>query len=335
MPPRASDGRFFACADPDASLLETLAALDPTNPFITPGFVRYRAGSGGRVTPWVVGVDTGTQLLSGCIGYLHRDVLPWSNMLEIHSFEARCMLWPGFWEALLRFCQQQKVKKLSIQSFGSAPVSLPSGPVRVDHRTRHEYVMSLTDFPGLDALASNHRRNAKRAERKGIVFGLPTGTSAARTHASLMGLSDSRRRSRGEAMGSGDASNTIERLLEAAAGQVFQAREGGTVLSSILVLRAREGAYYHSAGTSPEGMQTGASHLLISRVAEHFRDEGFKVFNLGGADSEGLVRFKQGFGATEVSLEAATYFTGNWLSGAMDRMKGRVKRGLGTSSSIV
>jgi lipid II:glycine glycyltransferase (peptidoglycan interpeptide bridge formation enzyme) len=98
-------------------------------------------------------------------------------------------------------------------------------------------------------------------------------------------------------------------LLASRAGEIFQAVDGDRVLSSILVLRSSTGAYYQSAGTSPEGMKVGASPFLISQVAGILRQEGVQIFNLGGAgeDNPGLQRFKAGFNVRQISLQAATF----------------------------
>lgn len=86
---------------------------------------------------------------------------------------------------------------------------------------------------------------------------------------------------------------------------------GDTVHSSVLVLLAAKGAYYHSAGTSPDGMACGASPWLVHEAALVLRERGLEVFNLGGAiqASAGLFRFKSEFATTPVPLESVTYST--------------------------
>lgn len=103
--------------------------------------------------------------------------------------------------------------------------------------------------------------------------------------------------------------------MRSGAGCIYQARLAGEVVSSILVLRSAAGAYYHSAGTSPDGMRLGASVFLISELADALRADGCTVFNLGGTDpdQEGLRRFKAGFGAITVPLESSQSFFGNKL----------------------
>lgn len=319
--------RFRAFARPDAALLEALCMLDPANPFSTPAFVGYRSAASGTI-PWALTFERDGQLHSGCIAYLQPSRLPWSNRLEIHSLAV-----PNgtgvetFWDGLWALCHRERVSRLTLLSFGSQPsTGLPDRPGRLWHRPRCEYLLNLVDFRGMKSLSSNHRRNLNRAEREGIRLVESREAGAAAIHASLMGLSLNRRRSRGEVVGGGSAGDPTRRLLASGAARIFQSAQDGTVMSSILVLQARNGAYYHSAGTSPEGMKAGASHLLLTRLAEQLRAEGLDVFNLGGTDSEGLARFKAGFGAEPVALEAAAWFTGNRVSILLDTLVNPLRR---------
>jgi hydrogenase/urease accessory protein HupE len=54
-------------------------------------------------------------------------------------------------------------------------------------------------------------------------------------------------------------------------------------------------------------MSSGASHFLVLETALLLQSEGKEVFNLGGAQEAGLQRFKAGFGAKQVTLEAAEF----------------------------
>jgi len=96
-------------------------------------------------------------------------------------------------------------------------------------------------------------------------------------------------------------------LLASGCGEIFQAVSGERVLSSSLVLRS--GAYYLSTGSSPDGLKLGSSPFLTWQIASILQQEGIRLFNLGGtgADNPGLRRFKAGFGAREVELQAATF----------------------------
>ena len=112
-------------------------------------------------------------------------------------------------------------------------------------------------------------------------------------------------------MEDGSAEALSKTLLECGSGELFQATLADEVLSSILIVRASAGAYYQSAGTSPEGMESGTSHFLINSVEERLREAGLRTFNLGGApQGSTLARFKAGFGARAVPLIAVTLDVG-------------------------
>lgn len=137
-----------------------------------------------------------------------------------------------------------------------------------------------------------------------------------------------RRMDRGEEVVADAQTRTPAALVKHGAAEFFRATQDNQVLSSILVLRASRGAYYHSAGTSQEGMSIGASHFLIRRVAEILRDDGMEKFNLGGADSSnpGLERFKTGFGCQAVQLEAAQFYVGSPLQKCLSDILSLVRR---------
>jgi lipid II:glycine glycyltransferase (peptidoglycan interpeptide bridge formation enzyme) len=124
-----------------------------------------------------------------------------------------------------------------------------------------------------------------------------------------MNASMERRVQRGEEVETNSRDARSGALLASGSGELFRAVSGDRVLSSILILRASQGAYYQSAGTLPDGMKMGASPFLVSRVANILKQEGHRIFNLGGAsdDNPGLLRFKAGFGTREVALEAASF----------------------------
>jgi lipid II:glycine glycyltransferase (peptidoglycan interpeptide bridge formation enzyme) len=133
--------------------------------------------------------------------------------------------------------------------------------------------------------------------------------SACAQHLRLMNASLERRAKRGEDVEIREQHARTLAVLTTRAGELFQVVNGEKVLSSILILRSSRGAYYQTGGTPPEGMKLGASPFLVSRVATILKQEGSRVFDLGGAttDNPGLHRFKAGFGTREVVLEAASF----------------------------
>ena len=285
--------------------LERASATAPSNVFLTPAFARAQRRVGWEIALLSMRHDGG-EPRSCCLAGTRRGRL--HTIVEIFSLpEAGDR--PEFAEGLGRFCRSAGADLLAVDSLGSPFRGLPPLGGRVSHRTRCEHVWRLSGKDLASDLSANHRRNVARARKAGVAVAVADGDGGLDHHMRLTDASLARREQRGEQVEAGGQSSTWKALLDARAGSLYQAHLGGEVLSSILVLKARDGAYYHSAGTSPEGMRLGASQLLVLEVATRLAAEGLSVFNLGGAEpaSEGLHRFKTGFGTSAQELEAATY----------------------------
>jgi hypothetical protein len=318
-----SSTAYCANSQPDAALLQALAEKYPDNPFCTPAFVRSKVERGAvPVLFAAVGfADEPGFLAFYRKGRIHRDldVVSAPDIDESHPL----------WEAVREYCRARHITRLEIHTFGSSGAVMPSiGRAQACH-TRHEFVLKLgPDVPPLPA-SSNHRRNVRRAEQAGLQLSNRVDEAARAAHLVLVSLSMDRIHDRGDASARGVSQKEVESLVGSGAGTLFQAiSPGQEILSSILVLLAARGAYYHSAGTSPEGMASGASHFLISAVAADLRDRGLTTFNLGGTipSQSGLARFKQGFGATSVPLEAANFATATGAWAVLVALADRVQR---------
>ena len=296
--------QFRSMPAPPAPLIERVAASDPTNPFYTPEYASACQSLGEQAC--FIGLCRGEDVVSGCIGFLSGSFL--RRSLTIHSL-------PGisspqvFWQGLLELCRELKVWRLQVDTYASPSGDIPRLPGELTRRTRKEHVLDLEQEDVLDGVSSQHRRNISRAVKAGLSVHRTREASACAQHLRLMNASLERRAQRGEEVESREQHARTLALLTSRAGELFQAVDGEKVLSSILILRSSRGAYYQTAGTLPEGMKLGASPFLVSRVAAILRQEGARVFNLGGAtaDNPGLHRFKAGFGAREVMLEAASF----------------------------
>lgn len=305
----AAGARLQAEAAPDDAALERAAASDPENPFLTPAFARAERRGDKAIA--LLSLHREGERPSCCLAGTKRGRL--HTTVEVFSLPEGGDS-PEFAEGLLRFCRAEGADLLVVDSLGSRARGLPPLGGRIEHRARWEHVWALQGRDLWSGLSVNHRRNVTRARKAGVVVEAAAGDEALRTHLRLGDASLLRREQRGERVPTGDLqASSWGRLLEAGAGCLFQARLGEEALSSILLLRARDGAYYHSAGTSPEGMRLGASQLLIFEVATRLGAEGLSVFNLGGAEpiNEGLYRFKVGFGTGARELEAASYQVGS------------------------
>ena len=299
---------FCVEANPPKELLAQLVSLAPTNPFYTPQYVAAIQTTGCESI--VFTLRTSTALLSGCTAFLRRGRL--SKSLEIISLPA-LMDSQDFWDGLIDFCRRTKVSWLEVGTFGSSPTEIPSLPGEMARQQRCEYVLDLTKDNLWEHLSSNHRRNQKRAETAGVQVRQVSDAQSCSQHAELIGLSMRRRKFRGEKVSDGVSDQEFLAFTKSGAGELFQSVLNGKILSSLMVLMSDRGAYYQSAGTSPEGMAVGASPFLVKKVAELLKERSIESFNLGGAseDNPGLFRFKSGFGATAIHLESVSCYLGS------------------------
>jgi len=280
-----------AASDAQWKLLQESA---PENPFLTAEYALAREHLGETPVMFEYGAQS-------CLAFLKRGRV--TSGLEIISLPFA----PSsiFLSGLIAFCRDRRVYETALNSFGSPALSIPKLPHEIQRRARTEFVIDLTVATSQWKIGETHRRHIRRAEKSAVALrriqaeGIPD-------HLSMCRNSMSRRQERGETVYSVADSPEIPSIVANGAGQIFQAVRDDLVLSSMLVIRSRTGAYYHSAGTSQEGMDIGASHFLVHSVARTLQEEGVKIFNLGGAEIEnpGLRAFKSRFGATPIETEA-------------------------------
>ena len=274
--------KFVAQKIGAGSRAQGVEAMNPQNPFLTQAYVDSRLATG-----WVAWLlclqDADTQEVgAACMAFLKKGAV--NCGLEIPSLPdlQRESL---FWDGLYDFCKQESVTDLGLNTFASGAVSIPPIGAEAGRRKREEYVIDLSEKPLLQNLAKNHRRNVRKAERAGLIIRATTEIDAARQHALLVGDSADRRRDRGEDTSGQLEGNDFSQLLNSGVACIYQAVDGRKAVSSVLLLMAEKGVYYHSAGTSPEGMAQGASPFLIFNIAGELHSKGFEIFNLGPSSS--------------------------------------------------
>ncbi len=315
------------CAEPEPSpaLFEELAAASPANPFCSAAFAEARRSQGER--PWVLSLrDNAGGLIAGCAAFGRSGRL--SRSLEVPSLPS-----VGddrvFWDGLLELCGRLDITQLRLDSFASPPGRIPSLPGEVERVRRIEYIIPLRGADLWKPLRKGHRWTVNRGRKAGLVVRRSTAAADCRVHCSLMGASMERRAERGENVPTGDAaSGPLLALLQAGAGELFQATFNDMVVSSALILTSRSGGYFQTAGTSPEGMARGASQFLVFEIARSLQEHGMEAFNLGGVagSNPGLHEFKIGFGAEPVALEAASCQPARGLRGMLVAAVGEVRK---------
>ena len=291
-------------------------ALERRNPFCEMAYGRAMRANGSE--PWILGVLVEGNLVSGCYGFLSQGRL--NRLLSIPSLPNVVAGEREFWNGLTEFCRAHQVSHLSLSTCASAGSRIPLLPGEIARNSSFEYVLQLEDAGWERNVARNHRQSIALAGREGLQLRRIQTADACRDHVRLMCATIDRRRRRGENTPTDVEEELpwLETMLEERVGELFQAVREGEVLSSAMIMRASEGAYNQSAGTSPAGMLCGASHFLISRTAAALRQESAKLFNLGGAEpNSGLARFKERFGATAVPREDAEFSVGSRLRGKL------------------
>jgi hypothetical protein len=300
---------FFAEKDAPPELVSALMRLSPANPFCTKSHADAMREYGHE--PWLLGIKRRGQLVAGCYGCRFSGRL--NRGFRIISLpKAACE--DIFWDGLMRFCSLHKIACLEVNTFNSLGAHIPRLPGEVERLEGIEYVLDLEDPDWERKVAKKHRYSIRMALRAGVTLRRATDADSCREHVRLMAATQERRRKRGESI-SGNLKQELlysTCLLEKGGGELFQAVVGGETVSSYLLLRAVEGAFGITAGTSPEGMTCGASHFLIYSVARTLREESMRVFNLGGVESNpGLGLFKSRFGAAPVVFESTSFYLGN------------------------
>ncbi|HKM55385.1 MAG TPA: GNAT family N-acetyltransferase [Isosphaeraceae bacterium] len=316
---------FQAEPDPSTDLLEAVAAMAPENPFYTPAYAAAMGMAGEQ--PWGLGLRDGSRWLSACTGFLKRGRI--SRWMEIPSLPALGANAPTFWEGLFRFCRRSGITHLNVNTYASIEASIPASPTPTMRTDRIEYVIELRPSDLWRLVRPSHRQRITRGRKAGLQLRCSTSEQDCQIHCEMMGESMRRRERRGEEVSTSIPVEGFLVLLRAGAGVLFQAALDRRVLSSGLVLLSSCGAYYHTSGTCPDGMECGASQFLIFETARHLQGRGFGAFNLGGVSgaNPGLHEFKAGFGAIRRPLAAVEFDlqTGlqKTLAGALRGLRGK------------
>jgi lipid II:glycine glycyltransferase (peptidoglycan interpeptide bridge formation enzyme) len=292
-------GRFGFSADQgfDIERWTEVARSAPENPFCTSAYAAARQTLGDTPVLLYQSKDVRTHVP----GFVRRGSI--SARLEIPSLREAPS--SDFLDFLTRFCEAEGICETVLNTFASPTMRIARLPHEMERIERIEYAFDLRLNPTDWKLGSTHRRHVKNAEKNDIKVLRTTSAANVARHIELIGASMRRRQERGERVSVAQDNPEIVSLVQSGSGELFQALMGTEVLSSIFVLRSQKGGYDHSSGTSPAGMDIGASHFLIFSAAKLLQQEGCTVLNLGGTRPEetGLARFKSAFGTTTSEVE--------------------------------
>jgi hypothetical protein len=324
---------FHVDFDPCEGAIREVSASMPANPFCTVEYCAARRTMG--LKPVILSLRDRGRTVTACLALIRRGRI--SGSLEIDSLP-NIPDGPEFWDGLTALCRAEKMSGIIIYGYSSEYASIPALRGEVSRKMLREFVLPL----GVDSLwtpmRKGHRWSINRARKSGLEIRRSRDPRDCDGHVSMMLASMDRRRARGEVVPDGAPLRECTALVRSGAGELYQAILGGRVLSSALVLLAEQGAYYHTAGTSPEGMERGASHLLIHEVAVGLKERGGRAFNLGGVspgDSHGLGEFKAGFGAEAVAVESAEFSTSTWIRKEVGKVVKVLRSGFSRTSGLV
>lgn len=281
------------------------------------------------IEPWVVQAETGAgKPHSAAAAIVRRGA----------RFSGVDFVWAGADAApaelvaeLPAFARARSAPRIVLETLG-ATCPLPAVPGETQRLQSAVYCIDLADPTEPEKrLGKNHRRNVKRARKEGIAPIEQDAASSVAAHARLCQSSFERRSVRGEKIESDAQAETFAKFVASGYGRIHQVGRDAEVLSSDLVVRVADSAYYLSGGTSPEGMKIGSSHLLMLGIMEELRAQGVRTLNLGYTDTEALARFKSGFGAECIAVERVFADTGS-LAARQARRALRWARRLGRRS---
>jgi len=322
---------FHAQRNVEASTWRELAALFPVNPFHTASYVQAMKDLGQE--PWFLSICEGQKLITGCaafisVGRIHRSLC----IKSLPDLPDPAV----FWEGVLRLARESRISVLDANTVASTSASIPQLAGEYRRIDRWEYVLDLQNGDLMAKMHTGHRRKIRKAEKQQLVFRVAEGDEACKVHGQLIASSMERRQNRGEGVSTNIETNTLRTLLQRKAALMFEAIGNDRVQSSLAVLRAERGAYLQSTGTSPEGMETGASHFLQHSCARLFQEQGLAVYNLGGSyePDSGLARFKLGFGTRAIQLQAVEAFVGHGVRTYVGRLVRFLKQRSAATSHV-
>jgi len=202
----------------------------------------------------------------------------------------------------------QGAAEVAMHSF-DAPAA--TGGSRVEHRID---LSRATAEALIAACSSTQRRHIRRGEGEGWTLQVLRGREAVEQLHAVQSEAAHRARRRGEffeaapALAAGAAAS-----LDAPWGTSCFATFAGTVLLNVVLIGWGNGrAFYLLGGSTPEGYRRSAAAWTHWRIMQLCARAGHRVYNLGGTPAgaeatthtaHGLYRFKQGFGATQVSCK--------------------------------
>lgn len=190
----------------------------------------------------------------------------------------------------------RSARNIDVQLYGEAAAQEEVAAVKCIQST--QYIICLREWDGEKCLSRNAIRNIAKAAKYCAPI-LNNSVAGVSDYFSLVGSSDGRRAAKGQTSDR-HYSNDIWGSIKDGSSRLYFARVNQKNVSAVRVSAVGDRAYYMMGGASEEGFALGASHYLLVHVATELKQLGFESLTLGVANSEGLIRFKQGLGGRAI-----------------------------------
>jgi hypothetical protein len=159
-----------------------------------------------------------------------------------------------------------------------------------------------------DTFSENTRRNIKKAEKNGlnIQFSIDFETvikgfkNQSGEHVKQIGEAGFQKLH--------DLLYNLQNHTDCQVAQVFSRDE--QLLYSAFFCGFNTTALYVKGSGTDLARNTGAAHFLMDRMIKKYNDEGYEIFDFGGANAEGVRKFNKQFGSDEFEYLC---FTGGYL----------------------
>lgn len=303
--------------DPSKQDFDRLASLTDWPCVWSDGFMRGTANEQAEILIFVLSCKGQPRAI--CFATLTRMLL--RTTLQLPSYprllDDTPEVLPQFWSALNTYCRSNRVQNVNIASFESKQ-ALSAAPAFGEIQSgdpRREFFVDLTadEDTLLKRCSSNHRRNIRKAKKAELDCIKSRSLDDFDAHLNAFEHTKNRREARDEGV-IGLNRAFCEKLIISGDAFLLQLRKNNEVMSSFLIIETPKSAFYFSGGTTEVGMKLGASQALMWEVMLDLKQRGVQTLTLGGAPdggTDGLNRYKLGFGAYEVNANNYQIKTGN------------------------
>ncbi|OYU82908.1 MAG: hypothetical protein CFE24_13650 [Flavobacterium sp. BFFFF2] len=173
---------------------------------------------------------------------------------------------------------------------------------------RYKLLDGLRESELLQTFSSNHQRNIAKAQKQGFIFDWLQPSDADGLKAAYACM-EANGNQKGYAVRSYDSwGNSLIDLLVKEYARMAVVRQNETIVAAALVMDNAHIRTYISGAATELGQQLGASHFMQYQIMLDAIRRGYKAYDMGWGGSQGVLRFKMGFGCHEQKLPSTKYW---------------------------